>query len=367
MPSLSWCLLGDKAIRTLTYKDAGVDIDAGTALVERIKPLAKATSRPGVSGGLGGFGALFDLKAAGYKDPVLVSCTDGVGTKLKLAFATGIHNTVGIDLVAMSVNDLVVQGAEPLLFLDYFACARLEVDDAAAVVGGIAKGCELAGCALIGGETAELPGLYADGEYDLAGFAVGAAERGRLLDGSAVGIGDVIIGLGSAGLHANGFSLVRKVAEVTDAALDAPAPFDPGKTLGAALLEPTKIYAGSCLAAHKAGLVKAMAHITGGGLPENLPRVLPGGTAAALDAAAWHVPPVFGWVQSGGNIGESEMLRTFNCGIGMAVVTVKGKAQAALDLFRQHGETATLIGEVRQHTGAAPRVTVAGTKNAWHG
>ena len=352
-------------MNTLTYKDAGVDIDAGHALVERIKPLAKATSRPGVSGGLGGFGALFDLKAAGYKDPVLVSCTDGVGTKLKLAFATGLHRTVGIDLVAMSVNDLVVQGAEPLFFLDYFASGRLQTDDAAAVIAGIAKGCELAGCALIGGETAELPGLYSDGEYDLAGFAVGAAERGALLDGSAVGAGDVIIGLGAAGLHANGFSLLRKVIEVMNIALDAPAPFDPGKTLGAALLEPTKIYTKSCLAAHKAGLVKAMAHITGGGLPENLPRVLPGGTAARLNAAAWEIPPVFSWLRDGGKIAESEMLRTFNCGIGMAAVVAKQKAEQALRLFKAHGETATLIGEI--HTGETPHVVVEGLENAWRG
>ena len=358
-------MLENKAINTLTYKDAGVDIDAGNALVERIKPLAKATSRSGVSGGLGGFGALFDLKAAGYKDPVLVSCTDGVGTKLKLAFATGLHNTVGIDLVAMSVNDLVVQGAEPLFFLDYFASGRLDVDNAAAVIEGIAKGCELAGCALIGGETAELPSLYADGEYDLAGFAVGAAERGDLLDGSAVSAGDVIIGLGASGVHSNGFSLVRKVAEMTGIALQAPAPFDPNKTLGHALLEPTKIYVKPCLAAHKAGLVKAMAHITGGGLPENLPRVLPEGTAATLDATAWNIPPVFDWIRDGGKIEDAEMLRTFNCGIGMAVVVAKQHAQTALNLFKEHGETATLIGEI--HKGDTPRVVVEGMKNAWRG
>ena len=357
----------NKAIRALTYKDSGVDIDAGNTLVERIKPLAKATSRPGMSGGPGGFGALFDLKAAGYQDPVLVSCTDGVGTKLKLAFATGLHHTVGIDLVAMSVNDLVVQGAEPLFFLDYFACGRLHVDVAADVIAGIARGCEQAGCALIGGESAEMPGMYADGEYDLAGFAVGAGERGYLLDGAAVSTGDVIIGLGSGGVHSNGFSLLRNVMEVTGIGLDAPAPFDPGKTLGAALLEPTKIYVKSCLAAHKAGLVKAMAHITGGGLPENLPRVLPGGTVARLDATAWNIPPVFDWVQSGGNIEAAEMLRSFNCGIGMAVVVAKQKAQAALSLFKQYGETATLIGDIHKHSGEAAHVVVEGIKNAWHG
>ena len=275
-----------------TYRDAGVDIEAGDALVEAIKPLARATRRSGVLGGLGGFGALFDLKAAGFADPVLVSTTDGVGTKLKIAIETGIHDTVGIDLVAMCVNDLVVQGAEPLFFLDYFATGKLSVAQAGTVIAGIAEGCKQAGAALVGGETAEMPGMYADGDYDLAGFAVGAAERGTLLP-RPIAPGDAILGLASSGVHSNGFSLVRRVVQASGLGWDAPAPFAPDLTLGAALMAPTRIYVKSLLALHRAGLLKAAAHITGGGLPGNLPRVLPDGVAAALDAS-WPVPPVFG-------------------------------------------------------------------------
>ena len=288
---------------SMTYRGAGVDIDAGEALVERIKPLARATARAGVMGGIGGFGALFDLRAAGFTDPVLVASTDGVGTKLKLAIETGQHDSVGIDLVAMCVNDLVVQGAEPLFFLDYFATGQLEVEQAAAVVAGIAEGCRAAGCALIGGETAEMPGLYAAGDYDLAGFAVGAAERGRLLP-RGVAPGDVLLGFASTGVHSNGFSLVRRiVAAAGNAGWADPAPFAPAQTLGAALLTPTRIYVRSLLALHRAGLLKAAAHITGGGLPGNLPRVLPEGDAATIDARAWPLPPVFAWLARTGGVG----------------------------------------------------------------
>ncbi len=310
----------------LTYADAGVDIDAGNALVKRIAPLARATARPGADGALGGFGALFDPKAAGFEDPVLVSATDGVGTKLKLAFETGHHTTVGIDLVAMCVNDLIVQGAEPLFFLDYFACGRLDVDTAASVVEGIAEGCRRAGCALIGGETAEMPGLYADGHYDLAGFAVGAAERGTLLPRADVGPDDVLISLASTGLHSNGFSLVRKVIEKAGLALDDEAPFAKGQSLGAALLEPTRIYAGPLLTAIREGKIKALAHITGGGLTENLPRVLPQGTDAVMARTNRPRPAVFDWLQETGAITEAEMQRTFNNGTGMVLVVSSATA-----------------------------------------
>ena len=349
----------------LTYKDSGVDIDAGNALVDAIKPLAKATSRSGVSGGLGGFGALFDLKAAGYNDPVLVSCTDGVGTKLKVAFLADKHDTVGIDLVAMSVNDLVVQGAEPLLFLDYFATGKLAVEKATDVVAGIAEGCKQAGCALIGGETAEMPGMYADGEYDLAGFAVGAAERGDLLDGSNVAEGDVILGLASSGVHSNGYSLVRKVVETAGLKYDDDAPFAPGKKLGEALLEPTKIYVKSCLAAHKAGYVKAFAHITGGGLTENVPRVLPENATAVFDADCWDYLPIFKWLAKEGGIPDSEMARTFNCGIGMCVVVPADKADAAEALLREHGETVSQIGTIGPRAGDGPQVIIKNMGRAW--
>ena len=332
-----------------TYRDAGVDIAAGDALVEAIKPLAKATSRAGVLGGLGGFGALFDLKAAGFTDPVLVSTTDGVGTKLKIAIETGIHETVGVDLVAMCVNDLVVQGAEPLFFLDYFATGKLSVEQAKAVIGGIADGCAQAGCALVGGETAEMPGMYDEGDYDLAGFSVGAAERGRLLP-LAMAPGDAVLGLASSGVHSNGYSLVRRVVETSGLAWDSPAPFAEGKTLGAALMTPTRIYVKSLLALHRAGLLKAAAHITGGGLPGNLPRVLPDGLVAALDPS-WPVPPVFGWLARAGGVAAEEMLRVFNCGIGMALVVTD--AEAAIALLEQAGETAFRIGVLEAGTGPA--------------
>ena len=335
---------------SMTYRAAGVDIAAGDALVERIKPLAKATSRAGVMGGLGGFGALFDLKAAGFRDPVLVSSTDGVGTKLKIAIDTGRHDTVGIDLVAMCVNDLVVQGAEPLFFLDYFATGRLSVDQAARVVGGIAEGCLLAGCALVGGETAEMPGMYVDGDYDLAGFSVGAAEREALLPRD-VAPGDAILGLASSGVHSNGFSLVRRIVEAGNAGWAAPAPFASGATLGGALMQPTRIYVKPVLALHRAGLLKAAAHITGGGLSGNLPRMLPDDMLAAIDAGCWTLPPVFAWLARAGGVSAAEMLRVFNCGIGMALVVTD--APAALALLAEHGEQATLIGRIESAPGAA--------------
>ncbi|MBS0642939.1 MAG: phosphoribosylformylglycinamidine cyclo-ligase [Proteobacteria bacterium] len=333
----------------LDYRSAGVDIDAGDALVEQIKPLAKATNRLGVMGGIGGFGALFDLKAAGFQDPVLVSTTDGVGTKLKIAIETGLHDYVGVDLVAMCVNDLIVQGAEPLFFLDYFATGKLSVGQARQVIAGIASGCHEAGCALVGGETAEMPGMYAEGDYDLAGFAVGAAERGALLPRD-VAPGDAILGLGSAGVHSNGFSLVRRVVQASGLAWDAACPFEAGQSLGSALMTPTRIYVPAVLALHRAGLLKAAAHITGGGLPGNLPRVLPHGTRAAL-TAAWPVPPVFAWLARAGGIDAGEMLRVFNCGIGMALVVAD--ADAATEVLAQHGENVSRIGTIEAADGAA--------------
>lgn len=345
---------------SMTYRAAGVDIDAGDALVERIKPLAKATSRSGVIGGLGGFGALFDPRAAGFRDPVLVSSTDGVGTKLRLAIETGRHEKVGLDLVAMVVNDLIVQGAEPLFFLDYFATGRLAVDQAARVVGGIAEGCRIAGCALIGGETAEMPGMYAAGDYDLAGFAVGAAEREDLLPAGVVP-GDTVLGIASSGVHSNGFSLVRRIVEASRADLEAPAPFAPSPgmpeiSLAEALLEPTRIYIKPLLALHRAGLMKAAAHITGGGLPGNLPRVLPEGTRAVLDAAAWTLPPVFSWLAQSGGVAPEEMLRVFNCGIGMAVVTADPAAARAM--LEAEGERVFEIGTLEA---TAPGTPAPGT------
>jgi len=337
------------AANGLNYRTAGVDIDAGDALVEAIKPLARATNRPGVMGGLGGFGALFDLKAAGFSDPVLVSTTDGVGTKLKIAIETGIHDTVGIDLVAMCVNDLVVQGADPLFFLDYFATGKLDVAQAKAVVAGIAEGCHQAGCALVGGETAEMPGMYGAGDYDLAGFSVGAAERGALLP-REIGAGDVLLGLGSSGVHSNGYSLVRRVVEASGLAWSDPAPFAPGQTLGQALMAPTRIYVKSLLALHRAGLLKAAAHITGGGLPGNLPRVLPDGTRAAV-RPSWTVPPVFGWLARTGGIDPREMLRVFNCGIGMVVVVAD--EAAATRVLIENGEQVSTIGTIAPGDGPA--------------
>ena len=338
----------------LTYRDAGVDIAAGDALVDRIKPLARATVRPGVMGSLGGFGALFDLRAAGFTDPVLVSTTDGVGTKLRLAIETGRHGTVGIDLVAMCVNDLVVQGAEPLFFLDYFATGALDVAQAAQVVSGIAEGCRQAGCALVGGETAEMPGMYGPGDYDLAGFAVGAAERGELLP-TGVQPGDTVLGLRSSGVHSNGYSLVRRIVGTR-----WNEPFE-GGALADALMRPTRIYVAPVLALHRAGLLRAAAHITGGGLPGNLPRVLPDGARAVLDGAAWPLPPVFRWLAQSGGVAAGEMLRVFNCGIGMALVV--GDADAALDLLREHGEDALVIGRVEAADG--PAMATVHTPDDW--
>ena len=328
--------------KPLPYKDAGVDIDAGDALVERIKPLAKKTLRDGVLAGIGGFGALFEVPK-NYREPVLVSGTDGVGTKLKLAFEWNMHNTVGIDLVAMSVNDVLVQGAEPLFFLDYFACGKLDVDTAASVVGGIAKGCELSGCALIGGETAEMPGMYPAGEYDLAGFAVGVVEKSLILTGQDVKPSDVVLGLASSGVHSNGFSLVRKVIE--RAASDLPTTLD-GQPFKEAIMAPTRLYVKSVLAALKAHPIKALAHITGGGLTENIPRVLPEHCAAHLDRAQWPRTELFQWLQNTAGIDEAEMCRTFNNGIGMVVVIAAEHAQSCAESLRQSGEQVYTIGVI---------------------
>ncbi|MEQ8228015.1 MAG: phosphoribosylformylglycinamidine cyclo-ligase [Rhodospirillales bacterium] len=334
----------------MSYRDAGVDIDAGNALVDAIGPLAKSTNRPGVMGGLGGFGGFFDPRAAGFKDPVLVAATDGVGTKLKIAIDANRHDGVGVDLVAMCVNDLVVQGAEPLFFLDYFATSKLAPDAAAQVVAGVAEGCRQAGCALIGGETAEMPGMYGDGDYDLAGFSVGAVERGQELTGRDVAAGDVVLGLASSGVHSNGFSLVRKVMERAGLTYADPAPFQNGATLAEALLTPTRIYVKSCLAAIRSdtshGGIKALAHITGGGLLENIPRVLPDGLGVDLDSGSWTQPAVFGWLQEAGGIAPNEMLRTFNCGIGMVVVAAPDQAERLQNLFRNAGEQVSVIGRV---------------------
>ena len=326
----------------LSYKDAGVDIDAGDALVERIKPLAKKTMREGVLAGIGGFGALFEVPKR-YKEPVLVSGTDGVGTKLRLAFEWQMHDTVGIDLVAMSVNDVLVQGAEPLFFLDYFACGKLDVDTAAAVVGGIAKGCELSGCALIGGETAEMPGMYPDGEYDLAGFAVGAVEKSKILTGQNVAAGDMVLGLASAGVHSNGFSLVRKVIE--RAGVDVPATLD-GLPFREAIMAPTRLYVKPVLEALAAHPIKALAHITGGGLLENIPRVLPEGTAAHLQKGSWPQTELFAWLQQVAGIDDTEMNRTFNNGIGMVVVVAAEHAEATAATLQAAGEQVHRIGAI---------------------
>ncbi|WP_162568811.1 phosphoribosylformylglycinamidine cyclo-ligase [Variovorax sp. SRS16] len=338
----------------LSYKDAGVDIDAGDALVDRIKPLAKKTMREGVLAGIGGFGALFEVPKR-YKEPVLVSGTDGVGTKLKLAFEWNMHDTVGIDLVAMSVNDVLVQGAEPLFFLDYFACGKLDVDTAAAVVGGIARGCELSGCALIGGETAEMPGMYPAGEYDLAGFAVGAVEKSLILTGQDVKPGDVVLGLASAGVHSNGFSLVRKVIE--RAGKDLPATLD-GRPFREAVMAPTRLYVKPVLAALAKHPIKALAHITGGGLLENIPRVLPEGTAAHLRKGSWPRSELFAWLQKVAGIDDIEMNRTFNNGIGMVVVITAAEAAACAATLRAAGETVHEIGTIAER-GAGAAVVVA--------
>lgn len=347
------------------YKQAGVDIDAGAELVERIKPAVKRTARTGMMGGLGGFGALFDPKAAGYKDPILVSSTDGVGTKIKIAIETGRHDTIGIDLVAMCVNDLIVQGAEPLFFLDYFASGKLDVNTAQAVIEGIAKGCEEAGCALIGGETAEMPGLYQEGDYDLAGFTVGAAERGNLLTGETIALGDVVLGLASSGVHSNGYSLVRKiVSETQDQGYDTPAPFDKTKTMGEVLLTPTKIYVKPLLKALKAGGIKGMAHITGGGLSENIPRILPAGACVTLDAANWIRPPIFGWLAEAGGIEAADMARIFNCGIGMVVIVAADSADKIIEILKENGENALKIGTVTPRTDEAAAPIIIHNENA---
>jgi phosphoribosylformylglycinamidine cyclo-ligase len=331
----------------LTYAQAGVDIDAGNAMVDAIKPLVRATRRPGADAEIGGFGGLFDLKGAGFRDPILVAANDGVGTKVKIAIDTRLHETIGIDLVAMCVNDIVVQGAEPLFFLDYFATGKLTPEIGVAVVKGIAEGCRLAGCALIGGETAEMPGLYAAGDYDLAGFAVGAAERGTLLPSRDLVPGDVVLGLASSGLHSNGFSLVRRIVEASGLRWSEPAPFAPGRSLGEALLEPTRIYVKPLLSAIRAtGAVKALAHITGGGFPDNIPRVLPEGVAVSLDLDAIAVPPVFGWLARMGGVSDAEMLRTFNCGIGMVAVVCRDEADAVTTALRAAGEDVAAIGEI---------------------
>ncbi|MGH6717908.1 MAG: phosphoribosylformylglycinamidine cyclo-ligase [Alphaproteobacteria bacterium] len=361
---------GEDAISELTYRDAGVDIDAGARLVDRIKSHARATFRSGVLDGLGGFGGLFAPGAAGYRDPVLVAGTDGVGTKLKIAFASGLHDTVGIDLVAMCVNDVLAHGAEPLFFLDYFATGRLDVGTAERVIAGIAAGCRAAGCALLGGETAEMPGFYADGDYDLAGFAVGAVERENLLRGDETRPGDVLLGLASSGLHANGYSLVRRVVATAGTGLGDPAPFAPASTLAQALMTPTRIYVKSVLPLAQARLVHGIAHITGGGLVENVPRVLPVGTVARLDAAAWPLPAVFRWLMRGAGpqaIDAHELARTFNCGVGMVVAVPGAKAAEVAAALEGAGETVWRIGEVRPAEAGRPAAVELAGLESWHG
>jgi len=338
--------------RPHTYRDSGVDIDVGNAIVEAIKPLAKATLRPGADTALGGFGGLFDLKAAGFRDPILVAANDGVGTKLKIAIATGQHATIGIDLVAMCVNDVLAQGAEPLFFLDYFASGKLDLTTARAVITGIGEGCRLAGCALIGGETAEMPGLYAARDYDLAGFCVGAVERGELLPRPDIAPGDVLIGLAAAGVHSNGYSLVRRLVAAAGTAWESPAPFAPASSLGTALLTPTRIYVKGVLKAmRETRAIKGLAHITGGGLSENLPRILPAGAAAHIDLSAWQAPAVFGWLKQVGKLEEAEMLRTFNCGIGMVAVVAPNALSDVMAHFAAAGYGPILIGHIEPGRG----------------
>jgi phosphoribosylformylglycinamidine cyclo-ligase len=353
----------------LRYRDAGVDIDAGNDLVNAIKPLAGSTKRSGVMAGLGGFGGFFDLRAAGYKDPILVAANDGVGTKLKIAIESGIHGGVGVDLVAMCANDLVVQGAEPLFFLDYLATGALDVDEATAVIAGIADGCLQAGCGLIGGETAEMPGMYSGKDYDLAGFCVGAVERGQELTGTDVAAGDVVLGLSSNGVHSNGFSLVRRVLDMAGLDYNDEAPFDKGRTIAEALLEPTRIYVKSCLAAIEAnrddGSVHALAHITGGGLVENIPRILPDNLAVTLHAGSWPVPVVFPWLSRAGGVPRDEMVRAFNCGIGMVVVVAEPQAKDVMQVLRDHGESVQIIGNVVASDESTPSVTIEGLDGAW--
>jgi len=359
----------DSGQAAITYRDSGVDIDAGNTLVEAIKGLAKSTQRTGADALLGGFGGLFDLKRAGFRDPVLVAANDGVGTKLRIAIDTGRHSTIGIDLVAMCVNDLVVQGAEPLFFLDYFAVGKLDVEIAKSVITGIADGCRQAGCALIGGETAEMPGHYQGKDYDLAGFAVGAIERGEILPRPDVELGDMLIGLPSSGVHSNGYSLVRRLAAEEQLTWDANAPFAPAKSLADALLEPTRIYVKPILAALEAtggaadGAIKALAPITGGGLSENIPRVLPPTLAATIDLTAWQPQSVFGWLARAGHLNDAEMLRTFNCGLGMVMVVQRGAAEPMMTFLREMGEAPVLIGEVTPPAGE--RSSAKGKGEAW--
>lgn len=342
--------------QSLSYRDAGVDIDAGDQLVENIKPFAKRTMRPEVLGDLGGFGALVEISKK-YQNPVLVSGTDGVGTKLKLAFEWDIHHTVGIDLVAMSVNDILVQGAEPLFFLDYFACGKLDVTRATDVIKGIAEGCEQSGCALIGGETAEMPGMYPEGEYDLAGFAVGVVEKSKVINGRSIRPGDVVLGLASNGAHSNGYSLIRKIIERSNPDLDAE--FDGGKTLRQAIIAPTRLYVKPILAALEKFEIKGMAHITGGGLTENIPRVLPENCVAQIDAQSWPLPKLFQWLQQAGNVEQQEMYRTFNCGIGMAVIVPAEQADAAQAFLTEQGETVYRLGTIRERAGSEHQTQVA--------
>jgi len=341
---------------SITYRDAGVDIEAGNQLVEAIKPIAKSTFRPGVMSGLGGFGAMFELPLDRYQQPVLVSGTDGVGTKLKLAMQMNKHDSIGIDLVAMCVNDIIVQGAEPLFFLDYYATGKLDSSQATDVIRGIGKGCEQAACALIGGETAEMPGMYQVGDYDLAGFCVGIAEKSRLIDGQSVKAGDAVIGIASSGLHSNGYSLARKIVATVNADLESE--FD-GRTLGEALLEPTRIYVKSLLPLMQQSLVKAAAHITGGGLLENLPRVLPEHTQAEIDLKLIPLPPLFQWLQAQGNVALEEMYRTFNCGVGMCVVVAETNVESVLNQLNQAGENAQLIGRIEASKQASPAVILS--------
>jgi phosphoribosylformylglycinamidine cyclo-ligase len=351
---------------SLTYKDAGVDIEAGDALVEAIKPLAASTKRPGCDADLGGFGALFDLKAAGFKDPVLVASTDGAGTKLKIAIEIGRFDTIGIDLVAMCVNDLVVQGAEPLFFLDYYSTGVLNVADAAKVVEGIAEGCRQAGCGLIGGETAEMPGLYAKGDFDIAGFSVGAVERSQIVTGAQVKAGDAILGISSTGIHSNGFSLIRRLVSELGLSYTKSAPFDAGKALGGALLEPTRIYVRQCLAGLKTGHIGALAHITGGGIVENLPRVLPKGVVAEIDAAAWPLPPVFDWVMREAKLPPQEMCGTFNCGIGMIAVVDAGHMADVAKALASQGDVVHKIGRIAPYRPGLAATTVTGAGGIWN-
>lgn len=361
--------MGEAINRGQTYKGAGVDIDAGQALVRAIQPLVGATRRAGADTALGSFGALFDLKAAGFRDPILVAGTDGVGTKLKVALAAGRHRGIGIDLVAMSVNDVVVQGAEPLFFLDYYATSRLDVGLATEVIAGIAEGCQAAGCALIGGETAEMPGLYQAGDYDLAGFCVGAAARDALLPRPGIVAGDRLIGLASSGLHANGFSLARAIVAAGGFAYDRPAPFDSAVALGEILLAPTRIYVKSCLKVLRDIGVKAFAHITGGGLVDNVPRVLPPGVVAEIAAASWPRPPLFAWLQQAGAVAPEEMARTFNNGLGMIVVVAADRLEAAMADLRASGEQVFEIGRIvaAADDKVPPSVALSGMAEAWHG